>query len=301
MEHRVTLLREREPKRDSARLTHRAILEATESLILEKGVKKTSLNAIIKRAGVSTQCIYDYFPEGKMDIMIYMMDLRRRRFAHTTRNAVTTLSLSTEMDNLRGVPSHIPIYLVVKVILSAGIQVWMEKPELDTEILRWIMEHSLEAYMQMILDIRDSLEDLVLFAVGDRVQPDTARDFSFILCKTLKGVIEARALGQMELSECVYTWLPIAFSILLTRNHLHPGNCMECKNFRELNHNFPGVRLAEPPTSPITKTNPRVIVEFPTALLQQLQSLPSEQGRIYLHPLGSRPECSAAELPSQSL
>lgn len=73
MDDRVMGLRSREPKQ-AGQASHRAILEAAAGLFGQVPTEAITLRDILSLSGVSNQTLYNYFPQGRDDIVIALFD-----------------------------------------------------------------------------------------------------------------------------------------------------------------------------------------------------------------------------------
>lgn len=141
--HRLQELLRLEPKKDAGKASYKALLEATESLFVSKGIQNVAIADIVKKAGVGNQTLYNYFPKAKSDLALMLYYYRRRRVKHAIRGAVNHLGILLQLPILQGrAPIQIPAYFAARLIIHAMFKVWREKPELDRELLLFMPEHS---------------------------------------------------------------------------------------------------------------------------------------------------------------
>lgn len=81
MHERITSLRELEPK-SSGRSSYQAILEAAAGLFEQFKAVDITLRDILSTSGVANQTLYNYFPNGRDDVAIVLMDRIQQVMIH---------------------------------------------------------------------------------------------------------------------------------------------------------------------------------------------------------------------------
>jgi AcrR family transcriptional regulator len=89
-------MRSRLTREESAEQTRRRLLEAAESLFLERGFHAASLEAVAERAGFSTGAVYSRF-DSKADLFLALLDARYPRTVDSFKKVVADAETGEEL------------------------------------------------------------------------------------------------------------------------------------------------------------------------------------------------------------
>jgi AcrR family transcriptional regulator len=89
-------MRSRLTREESAEQTRRRLLEAAESLFLERGFHAASLEAVAERAGFSTGAVYSRF-DSKADLFLALLDARYPRTVDAFKKVVADAETGEEL------------------------------------------------------------------------------------------------------------------------------------------------------------------------------------------------------------
>jgi AcrR family transcriptional regulator len=99
MDERVLALRGMEPK-NAGRGSYVAILEAAAGLFGQFPAEAITLRDILSIAGVSNQTLYNYFPNGRDDIVVALYDRYQRTMVEDFNNHISLINFDESQDDL---------------------------------------------------------------------------------------------------------------------------------------------------------------------------------------------------------
>lgn len=172
----------RTPRQERARLSHDAILDATEQLVETSGIRDTpSTNHIAERAGVSVGTLYQYF-DGRRAIL----------HALCRRHAGQMRALFVEHTGpVRGEPVSVAIPAFVDALAHAHALA----PRLHLLLVREMLTDG----GALMLDVQEPVRGLVetwLEAHRDEIRPKDIPAAASLLTLTAEGAIHLQLIAD---------------------------------------------------------------------------------------------------------
>jgi AcrR family transcriptional regulator len=187
MAERSRTVPRKKPRQERSRATVDAILEAAAHILVTHGFEGATTRLVAERAGVSIGSLYQYFPSKEALIT-----------ALVERQVQRVVEVCTEA--LQGHGSREPREVVREVALGL-MKAYAVNPRLHQvligEGLRLGMMERLQSFEQRI----EAMVRGFLLSYGGDVRPQRVELATFVLTRSIRGVIWAAAVERPEIFE----------------------------------------------------------------------------------------------------
>jgi len=165
------------------------ILQIADRLMMEKGVKETSLADIAREAGISKGTLYYYY--ASKDDLIY--DVTQQHFSAVSDNLLKWVEKTKGISSFRDV-----LKAVVEAMLEAETRTklhlyLLQEAVLNNEHLRARFQETYNEWRTLVYDELHSLAGRM------DIDPGQARALSFLVVAIIDGLIIQRIVGGEEI------------------------------------------------------------------------------------------------------